>query len=61
MGDEVVKTWQHYYFCTGRAEGQLSVGRGGAGDFDAVLLHSSQFLSAHGSVGVTWGRGDYWW
>lgn len=29
VGDEVVKTWQLYYFCTGRAEGQLSGGRVG--------------------------------
>lgn len=61
VGDEVVKTWQLYYFRTGRAEGQPSGGRGGAGDFDAVLSHSSQFLSAHGAAGVTWGRGDNWW
>lgn len=56
-----MKTWQLSYFRTGRAEGQLSVGRGGAGDCDAVLLHSSGFLSAQGSAGVTWGRGDCWW
>lgn len=44
MGDEVIKTWHLYYFHTGRAERQLSGGRGGAGDLDTVLFHCN-----HGS------------
>lgn len=32
MGDRVIKTWQLSYLNIGGAEGQLSGGRGGAGD-----------------------------
>lgn len=58
MGDEVIKTWHLYYFHTGRAERQLSGGRGGAGD--AVLFHCNHgSFFVHGLVGVVWGRDDY--
>lgn len=59
MGDEVIKTWHLYYFHTGRAERQLSGGRGGAGDLDTAFPLQPWFFFVHGLVGVVWGRDDY--